>query len=71
MVTVQVSGTAGQQVQILIDGTWTGNTHTLQPTPISRVTPPLPNGQHTIGVRYYDPTTGQLGSLSTVTFTIG
>ncbi|MGA0568332.1 sigma-70 family RNA polymerase sigma factor [Rathayibacter sp. KR2-224] len=71
VVTVQISGTPGQQVQILIDGTWTGNTHTLGTIPITRVTPALPSGPHTIAVRYYDPTTLQIGSLASVDITIG
>ena len=71
VVTVQVSGTPGQQVQILIDGTWTGNTHTLGTSPITRVTPALASGPHTIAVRYYDPTTGEIGSLASVDITVG
>jgi hypothetical protein len=69
-VTVEISGTAGQNVQILIDGTWTGNTHTLESTPISRVTPPLASGTHTLAVRYYDPATGRIGSLASITVAV-
>ena len=69
-VTVEISGTAGQHVQVLIDGTWTGNTHTLESTPISRVTPPLASGTHTLAVRYYDPATGRIGSLASITVAV-
>ncbi|GAA2075533.1 hypothetical protein GCM10009840_06920 [Pseudolysinimonas kribbensis] len=71
VVTLQVSGTPGERIQILIDGVWTGNVHTLGTSPIQRVTPGLPDGPHTIGVRYFDPATGRLGSVRTVAFTIG
>lgn len=71
VVSVTLAGIAGAQVQIAIDGTPTGNIHTLQAQPIVRVTPPLPDGEHTIEVRYYDTATGRRGSVTAITFTIG
>ena len=70
-VQVQISGVAGMQVEIFVDGISTGNIHTLQATPIVRVTSALPDGPHSIGVRYVDPATGQIGSMVTVQFAIG
>ena len=69
VVTVQLSGIEGMQVEILLDGVATGNLHTLGQVPIARVTPPLADGQHTIAVRYRDAT-GQIGSLLTHTILI-
>lgn len=71
VVTVQLSGRPGLQVQVFIDGVTTGNVHTLEPTPIGRLTPPLPDGPHSIGVRYFDPATGEVGPTYTVAFEIG
>jgi hypothetical protein len=71
VVTVQLSGSPNTTVQTFIDGVATGNTHLLGATPITASTPPLANGAHTIGVQYIDPTTGQVGSIATLTFTIG
>lgn len=70
VVQVQITGVTGSQVQVFIDGVTTGNVHTLEPTPIVRVTPPLPDGPHTIGVRYVDPVSGAVGSVATIAFTI-
>ena len=58
-------------MQVFIDGSGTGNLHTLEAGPISRVTPPLSDGTHTIGVRYFDPTTGTPGSMFTIDIVIG
>ena len=71
VVQVEFAGHSGMRVQVFIDGVTTGNVHTLEPTPIVRVTPPLPDGAHTIGVRYIDPATGQIGSTFSIAFTIG
>lgn len=69
-VAVSLSGDEGRQVQVLIDNVATGNIHTLQASPIVRVTRPLTAGVHTIGVRYIDRDTGRWGSLHTVTFVL-
>ncbi|MGX5682342.1 Ig-like domain-containing protein [Schumannella luteola] len=69
-VTVTIDGTAGMLVQILLDGTPTGNIHTLGASPIDRVTPPLPVGAHTVAVRYYSDD-ATVGSLTTVSFVVG
>lgn len=71
VVQVEFAGYSGMQVQVYIDGVTTGNVHTLEPTPIVRVTPALGDGAHTIGVRYMDPITGRVGSTFTIAFTIG
>ena len=70
-VDVLLSGLPDERVEVLIDGTPTGNIHTLTTTPLLRTTMPLADGVHTIAVRYIDPDTGSVGSLSIVTFTIG
>ena len=71
VVQVEFAGHPGMRVQVFIDGTSTGNLHTLEVTPIVRVTPPLADGTHTVGVRYVDPATGRVGSTASVSFTIG
>jgi hypothetical protein len=71
VVEIQLAGHSGMYVQVFINGSSTGNTHALQSTPIARVTPPLPDGAHTVGVRYVDPTTGRVGSTFSTSFTIG
>lgn len=71
VVTVELSGQEGYQVQVFIDGAGTGNLHTLEAGPISRVTPPLADGAHTIGVRYFDAATGTPGSMYTIDIVIG
>ena len=70
IVQIELAGHEGMQVQVLIDGVGTGNTHTLEADPIPRVTPPLPDGVHTIGVRYIDTTTGAVGSIASISFEI-
>ena len=71
VVTVELAGQEGLQVQVFIDGAGTGNLHTLEAQPIVRVTPPLSDGVHTLGVRYYDPATGRPGAMKTIRITIG
>lgn len=66
-VSVELGGIPGLQVEVFVDGSSTGNLHTVQPTPLIRVTTPLPDGAHTIGVRYVDGA-GRWGP--TVTHTI-
>lgn len=70
VVQVEFAGHAGLRVQVFIDGVTTGNVHTLEPTPIARVTPALADGEHTIGVRYVDAVTGKVGATQSVVFTI-
>lgn len=70
-VQVELVGLEGLQVQVFVDGISTGNVHTLEPTPIVRVTQPLADGMHTIGVRYFDPATGSAGSMHTIAIQIG
>lgn len=67
-VQIELAGHEGMQVEVLVDGVGTGNVHTLQSTPIARVTAPLADGTHTIGVRYVGA--GSVGSLTTISFTI-
>lgn len=69
-VTVELSGEDGASVEILIDGTPTGNIHVLGGTPIVRVTPPLADGIHTIAVRYIEPGGGRVGSVVIVELAI-
>jgi len=71
VVTVELAGLEGLQVQVFIDGSGTGNLHTLEAQPIVRVTPPLADGVHTLGVRYFDPATGRPGAMYTIQITIG
>ena len=71
VVTVELAGREGLQVQVFIDGAGTGNLHTLEAQPIVRVTPPLADGVHSLGVRYFDPTTGRPGAMHTIQITIG
>lgn len=70
IVTVEISGIEGMRVQVYVDGVTTGNIHTLEAGPITRVTQPLPDGPHSVGVRYFDPDTGRAGSVLTRTFVI-
>jgi RNA polymerase sigma factor (sigma-70 family) len=67
-VQIELAGHEGMQVEVLVDGVGTGNVHTLQSAPIVRVTAPLADGTHTIGVRYVGA--GSVGSLTTISFTI-
>jgi hypothetical protein len=70
IVQIELAGQTGMQVEVFVDGLSTGNVHTLESTPISRVTVPLGDGLHTLGVRYIDPVAGTAGSLNTIPFTI-
>ena len=70
VVTLELDGIEGMQVEVLIDGVPTGNIHTLAAAPISRVTPPLADGAHVVGVRYVDQVDGRVGSLHQIAFTI-
>lgn len=69
VVQIELAGHEGMQVEVFVDGVGTGNRHTLQSTPIVRVTAPLSDGSHTIGVRYVDGT--GVGSVNTIDFVIG
>lgn len=69
VVQIELAGHEGMEVEVFVDGVGTGNRHTLQSTPIVRVTAPLGDGPHTIGVRYVDGTA--VGSVSTIDFVIG
>lgn len=71
VVQVELAGYEGLQVQVFIDGDGTGNVHTLEATPIARVTPPLADGPHSLGVRYFDPVTGRPGPTFTIHIVIG
>jgi hypothetical protein len=71
VVQIELAGHAGMQVEVFVDGVSTGNLHTLETAPIVRVTVPLADGPHTVGVRYVDSASGMTGSLYTVPFTIG
>jgi hypothetical protein len=71
VVEVRFGGTAGERVQVLIDGVPTGNIHTLEAAPLIRSTAPLADGAHTIAVRYIDVDTGAVGTLDLISFTIG
>ncbi|PJJ73487.1 RNA polymerase sigma factor (sigma-70 family) [Diaminobutyricimonas aerilata] len=66
-VSVEISGDRGLIVQILIDGVWTGRQHLIDGPTITRVTPELSPGPHTIAVRYFDPASGTHGAMSVVT----
>ena len=54
VVTLEIDGFAGTQVEVFVDGLSTGNLHALPGAPIRRVTTALPDGPHTLGVRYVD-----------------
>jgi hypothetical protein len=69
-VALEIAGVAGMRVQVLVDGVPTGNIHTLEAQPITRVTAALSDGQHTVAVRYYEQGTARVGSLLTRTITI-
>lgn len=71
VVQVELAGVEDMQVQVFIDGAGTGNLHTLESGPIARVTPPLADGAHTLGVRYFDPVTGRPGPTRTILIEIG
>ena len=71
VVQVELAGLEGYSVQVYIDGLGTGNLHTLEATPIVRVTPPLADGVHSIGVRYFDPNSGRPGSMYVIEIRIG
>ncbi|HWR85863.1 MAG TPA: Ig-like domain-containing protein, partial [Rhodoglobus sp.] len=70
VVEVRIAGIPGQRVEVLIDGKGTGNEHVLESEPIVRVTPPLADGTHVIGVRYVAADTSRVGSLAPRAFTI-
>jgi hypothetical protein len=71
VVEVRFGGIPGERVEVLIDGVPTGNIHTLTDVPLIRSTAPLADGAHTIAVRYIDPDTGAVGSVTLAGFTIG
>lgn len=71
VVEVHIDGEQGRYVQVFIDGVGTGNVHELGADPIVRVTPSLSDGPHTVGVRYFDPVLGAMGSVYTVEVVIG
>lgn len=68
VVQIALAGHEGMHVEVLVDGVSTGNVHTLESTPIVRVTAPLGDGPHTLAVRYVDG--GAVGSLTEITFVI-
>ena len=70
VVEVRIAGVEGMRVQVFIDDVTTGNVHVLESDPIVRVTPALADGPHSIGVRYFDPDTGRVGSIASVAFTV-
>ena len=69
VVALALSGIPGNLVEVFVDGVSTGNLHTLEALPIVRVTSPLGDGVHTLGVRYVDGT-GKRGPTVTHTVTI-
>lgn len=69
-VSALLSGHEGMQVQVFVDGVSTGNMHVLESGPIARVTAPLADGSHTLGVRYIDPVSPRAGSVYTLAITI-
>lgn len=56
---VLLSGPAGSIVEVVIDGTPTGNLHTMDGGRILRRLPALPPGSHSIVVRFLEPATAQ------------
>ncbi|CAN5405410.1 hypothetical protein BH10ACT7_BH10ACT7_17050 [soil metagenome] len=70
IVSIELAGHEGMTVQVYVDGVSTGNIHTLEAGPIVRVTEPLADGAHTVGVRYFDPVTGRAGAVHTVGFAV-
>jgi len=69
IITLLLDGIPGNRVEVFVDGVSTGNMHTLEATPILRVTKALPDGVHTLGVRYVDGSGGR-GPIVTHTVTI-
>lgn len=69
IVTLQLGGIPGNRVAVFINGMTTGNIHELTAAPITRVTPALPDGTHTVGLRYVDAD-GRYGPTITHTVTI-
>ncbi|MBW9095706.1 hypothetical protein JNB62_18660, partial [Microbacterium jejuense] len=66
-VTLLLSGLSGHTVAVSVDGTWTGNLHTLTGTPLRRAVYNVSPGDHVIGIRYVDPASGREGRVSYVT----
>ncbi|MFB7892186.1 sigma-70 family RNA polymerase sigma factor [Microbacterium sp. NPDC056044] len=62
-----LDGRREQTVAVSVNGTWTGNLHTLTGEPLLRVVHDLAPGLHTIGLRYVDPSSGREGRTATVT----
>ncbi|MFF2267374.1 sigma-70 family RNA polymerase sigma factor [Cellulosimicrobium cellulans] len=64
---VEISGVVGLVVEAIIDGTPTGNFHTLTGEPLRRALPSLGPGEHAIAVRYVDVIDGRRGVIASIT----
>ncbi|WP_159793604.1 sigma-70 family RNA polymerase sigma factor [Puerhibacterium puerhi] len=68
---VSFTGTPGEHAQALVDGTPTATVHRLGLLPLERVIRGQQPGDHTFGLRYYDPETERYGLTVTRAFVVG
>jgi RNA polymerase sigma factor (sigma-70 family) len=67
---VTFTGPAGRYVQALVDGVPTATLHQLGEQPLERVIQGQAPGNHTLGLRFYDPATGRHGLTVTRGFVV-